>query len=282
MPSSKSGKASQEALSDAEIKKSTTPQRLVADYLLTGNVKILTEARRLFPEHPLVLLQCALAAQDPESPDLVSLEAADPDNALASLIRAGLYAEHGDLARFKEELQTALSKPKLSTSARQRMAEMLDLIISNGMRGLDPEVYTHFDSAVFDRLGGAYTAFFRNPKLFGDEFASAETGVGLAYKLRMMDKSSVSYDMAAGQLEIELLRRLNPNDEYGTEGQTISQRLAELRQRLQSQSHTAEKYIHPLMSPAGDPVLRLQFFARVRSDGEKAALNWLIKKMDGK
>jgi hypothetical protein len=259
-----------------------TAQRLLADFLLTANTESLDTARRLFPDHPLVLLQCALTAQRPDSPDLARLEAAEPDNALANLLRAGLYAERGDLARFKQELQTAMSKSKLGTGARQRQAEMLDLVIAKGIRGLDPEVYTGFDSAVFDRLGGAYAAFFRNPKLFGDEFTSAEVGVGLAHKLRLMDKSNLSYDMAASQLEIELLRRLNVNDEYGTDGQTIGQRLAQLRRDLQSQKQMAEKYVQPLMSAGGDPVMRLQFFARVRSDGEKAAINWLKKKMDGK
>jgi hypothetical protein len=267
---------------EAGDKMPVTPQRLLADFLLTGNLHSLDSARQLFPDHSLVILQCALTAQRPDSPDLARLEAAEPDNALANLLRAGLYAERGDLVRFKQELQTAMSKSKLGTSARQRQAEMLDSIIANGMRGLDPKVYTNFDSTVFDRLGGAYTAFFRNPKLFGDEFTSAEVGVGLAHKLRLMDKSNLSYDMAASQLEVELLRRLNVNDEYGTDGQTIGQRLAQLRTDLQSQKQAAEKYVQPLMSAEGDPVMRLQFFARVRSDGEKAAINWLKKKMDGK
>jgi hypothetical protein len=41
-----------------------------------------------------------------------------------------------------------------------------------------------------------------------------------------------------------------------------------------------EDYLDPLMSPAGAPARRLQFFARVRSESEVDAIGWLIRTVE--
>lgn len=271
-----------EGVEEAGGEAADTPQSLLADYLMTGDKAGLDRASQLFPGNRLIMLQRALVADRPDSIDLERLEAKDPNNALPNLLRACLYAEHGDLTRFKEELEVVMNKDKLVTGHRERQAAILDAIIAKDVSDLDPDIYTGFDEGVFDHFGNAATALLRNPDLFGDDYDTAGYSVALARKLRSMVGSSLIYDVAAGQMEIDILRRLNPNDEIGAEGQTIGQRLTELEKRVQSGSHTVEKYIQPLMSSDGDPVLRLQFFARVRSDGERRAVDWLANQMDGR
>lgn len=267
---------------DAEDSDQPKPQALLGEFYWTGDKADLEQAIELFPEDRLIMLQSALLADRPDAEELARLEEADPDNALPNLIRAGLYAESGNLERFKEELKTAQSKKKLSVELRKRQALLMDRIIAEEVRGLDPEIYAEFDAGVLDRLESTAKTLVRNPKLFGDEYDTAGYAMAYASKVRAMGGGRHGYGLVAGELERDALRRLDPQDEYGTDGQTIGQRLAELDRRVPALRQKVQRYYEPLMSPEGDPALRLQFFARVRALGEPKALDWLAERMDGR
>lgn len=253
---------------------------MLAGFLLTGDRTILEQAREQFPDHRLVLLQSALLADRPGSRDLALLEELDPENALPNLLRASLFAESGNLAQFREEMEVAMSKSKLDTGYRQRQALIMDHIIAENLRDLDPDVYLGLDNEVVNRFGHAAKAMANNPRLFGDEYESAGYAVALAEKLRAMGGGRQAYNLAAGQLEIEVLSRLDPRDEYVVEGKSIGERIAELERQVPAIRERMDKYLAPLMSSDGDPLLRLKFFARVRSVGEAQALGWLAGEME--
>jgi len=266
---------------DAQESLNESPVGLLTDFLMVGDQAMLLRARRLFPGDRLILIQNALVTDQSNSPELTRLEELEPENSLPNLIRASLYAEGGDMIRFREELERAMSKGKLDTAYRQRQGLILDRIIAEDMRNIDPAVYLGLDSGVLDRLEHAAEALIDNPRLFGDEYESAGYAVAFAEKLRAMGGGRHEFGLAAGQLEIDVLRRLDPRDGYVVEGKTVGQHLAEMERLVPALRQRAEQYLDPLMSPGGDPVLRLQFFARVRSAGEVEALGWLARKVDG-
>jgi len=275
------GIAAEEAIETAEVRALEKPKILLAEFLMTGDRAFLERARQRFPDDRLILLQSVLLANSPDSSELALLEDIDPENSLPNLIRASLFAESGDLSRFREELEKAMSKGKLDAGYRQRQALILDHIIADNLRDLDPAVYLGLDKGVVDGFGHAAKALANHPTLFGDNYESAGYAVALAEKLRKMGGGRQSFNLAAGQLEIDVLSRLDPRDEYVVEGKTIGQRIAELERQVPAIRQRIVQYLDPLMSPEGDPVLRLQFFARVRSVGEAEALGWLATKMDG-
>lgn len=281
-PKSSNPQRHAEALADHDAPGSDppTPNDLLTDFLVSGDRAALLRARARFPGDRLILLQCALVADQPDSPELDQLEKVDPENPLPHLIRASLHAENGDLTRFREELRLGISKNKLVTGYRQRLALIMDRAIAEGWRDLDPEVYTGFDKGLAERFEHAARVLVENPRLFGDEYESAGYAVAFAEKLRAIGAGRHAFGLTAGQLEIDVLQRLDPGDEYVDGGRTIGQYLAEMERRVPGLHKRVEDYLDPLMSPKGDPAKRLQFFARVRSESEVDALGWLIRTVD--
>lgn len=260
--------------------KDPTQKEALARYLRSGKRSDLERARQLYSGDRLIMMQSALAADRPDSPELARLEEADPTNAVPNFIRASLHAESGNLEGFKEEMKSALSKSKLDTGYRERWAMLFDAMIAEGIQELDPAIYTEFDSGVLDRMESTARALVNNPELFGDKYDTAGYAMAFANKVRAMGGGRHGFGLVAGQLEIDMLRRLDPMDEYGTDGLTIGERLDELNRRVPGLHQRVEGYFDPVMSSSGDPVLRMQFLARVRADGEVRALGWLINKMD--
>jgi hypothetical protein len=75
-----------------------------------------------------------------------------------------------------------------------------------------------------------------------------------------------------------MLQKLQDDIEYGESGATVAQRTAELKTLVTEGESTLSRYRQLVTDPSADPVLRLQFFARMRSDGEQAAIEWLFSR----
>ncbi len=254
-------------------------EELLAKYLFTKDKTWFKEAMRLYPDDPDVLLEACLIADRPDSPDLENFERLHPNNALPNLIRAGLFARLGDLNSFKNEFRLALSKSGVSTDEKRRRAILLDYLLANHAQGIDSEVYQGVDPNFHSALSHIYGALSDHPQLFGDEFSTAEMVIKFGQQLRGMEETSLSGELMAIQYEKLLLEKLDSHDLYGTEGQTIGERVSELEQQFMDIGDVVVKYVHPLMDSGGDPALRLRFFTRVHTDGERAAVDWLAGEM---
>ena len=253
---------------------------LLAKYLFTKDRTWLKEARRLYPNDPDVQLEACLIADRPDSPDLAEFERLHPHNSLPNLIRAGLLAELGDFEGFKQELRLALSKRGVSIDEKRRSARLFDYLLANHAQGIDSEVYQPVDPSFHNALSQIYGAFSDHPQLFGDEFSTAKMVVEFGQQLRDLDNSSLSGELMAIQFERLLLEKLNPHDLYGTEGQTVGERVSDLEQQFVSIGDIVVKYVEPLLDSRGDPAMRLRFFTRVHEDGERSAVKWLVREME--
>jgi len=274
------GSAAARTVRETPSDDSATPVSLLTNFLRSGDRADLLLARKRFPDDRLILLQSALLADRPDSPDLDELEKLDPENPLPHLVRASLHAANGDLAAFREEMEHGISKRKLSTGYQQRLALIMDQAIAEGWRDLDPEIYNGIDEGLAERFEQAARAMVENPQLFGDEYESAGYAVAFAEKLRAIGAGRHAFGLTAGQLEIDVLRRLDPGDEYVDGKRTIGQYVAEMERRVPGLYQRVEDYLDPLMSPAGDPARRLQFFSRVRFESEVDAIGWLIRTVE--
>jgi hypothetical protein len=252
---------------------------LLSEYIASQDPRILIEAVARWPNNKNLILEACLVADSPLSNDLSKFERSDPTNALPNLIRAGLYAEKNDLENFKKELMEILSKKSISFDERRRQAIMLDHLISRGESKVSADEYRSLDRTFYKSLQAIYHTLAGEPFLFGDEFKTAQVAVGFADILRALNSSSLSNEMMAAQFELLYLKKLNPSEIYSNNSKTIADRIAELEPKLKRQSNLAIKYAVPLLTEEGNAALRLQFFIRVRADGEKAAINWVVNEM---
>jgi hypothetical protein len=264
----------------AVARKPKSPTDLLTEFELTGDRTLLVQARKLFPHDKRVIMASCLTATDPKSTWLAELEKTEPDNTLPNLVRAALLAKKGDIKGFVEEMKKASGKTSLDTMMRDRQAELLDRIIM-GKGVLPRSLFGTTDSTFFKNLEVIYKTYTSNPSLFGDELEAATTSVALATTFRKMSSLGFSYSHYGNFLELGMLEKVPGDVEYGDQGQTVAQRNQELRMRVAAGDRKLEQFHKLITAPDADPILRLQYYARMRSDGEEAALQWLLARYPG-
>ena len=250
--------------------------RLLAGFELTGDMQYLRAAAANHQKDPTYLTLVALAATAPNAEALKRLEAAEPDNALPNLLRAGMYATTKNWKALKEELELAATKSTISTHTQERRAAMLDLLIESPNMPVERAVMPKTEQFFFQQLGAITQALNEQKALFGDTSATASAGIGLALGLRSMESGehdllSANY---ANYVEATLLSNVDPSAEYGETGLSVSQRIAQLKAEADEAQRLTQLYDRA--ANAGlDDLTRRRFYARMRADGEVAALEWL-------
>ena len=248
---------------------------LLSSYELDGNLSTLAEAQRLFPDDKRVIQASCLVATSPSDPWLKKLEEIQPDNALPNIIRAALYADVGNPNGFRTEMEAVMSKKVLNIGARERQAAVLDRLLAQPGLISSKYIVSQLDETFMRQIDKIRLGFSKNPKLFGDEWSSASTAVFLAEKLRGMSDYNFTLGIGANYIEFEMLKNVGGSDAYGDTGMTVAQRQEELKKLLidsQNRTNVFRKYV---LADNADPARRLQFFTRMRADGERAAFKWL-------
>lgn len=252
-----------------------TAKSLLAEFALNKKSEALQRAQALFPHDPDVILVSCLEATSPDSPWLAALEQMQPGNALPALIRAGLHASQRNLKQLAEELKKVLSKGAIELNTKGREAALIDLVLQQPA-GLDlRESVGAFDYHYYTLVDQIRQTLTKNPGLFGDDLATADVGLALAEKMRAVDGGTWTHPFMANHLEHELLSELPPDDLYGTGGLTVAARRQVLMQALEQQMSDIKRLGERIWAPTADAGIRLQFFLRLRSEGEQAAVDWL-------
>jgi len=253
---------------------------LIAQFELSGDLVLLDQIQKKFPDNPAVIMLSCLLATKPDSECLSKLEKLQSNNRLPNLIRAGLYANSGDLVRFARELTIAASKTELDTDLRNRQAQMIDLALS-GKGAIPTKVFSSTDLTFFGRLESIVDTFQDHSNIlayFGDEFSAASTTAVLAGTFRTMKDLNFRYAMYGDGFEYTILSKLRNNYEYDGTGKTVTQRRQELVDSLNESEKIDNQLRKQIFSNTADQTLRLQYFIRLRADGENAANAWLLSK----
>jgi hypothetical protein len=253
-------------------------ENLLTQFESTADRKWLQEAQRLFPNDPQVILFSAVFAADVNDEWLRRLEDMEPSNGLPNLIRASLYATQGQTEKFQAELLKALSKEKWDTRSRQRMSAKLDAIIQSGQlpRSL---ILSHLDLAYFGKVIEMVKVMSQTPTLAGNQEEGDRLSLAVAQRIREQSSSFNMTSTAAGhRVELEILRKYDDGDLYGNEGMTILDRKNQIEE-FGNWYHTKvlpSVYQQLVNNPSSNPTLSMQFFARIRADGEMTAVRWLL------
>lgn len=252
-----------------------TAKTLLAEFALNKKSDALQRAQALFPQDPDVILVSCLEATSPDSPWLAMLEQRQPWNAVPHLVRAGLYAQQRNLGQLAEELKKVLAKGAIELNSKTREAALIGLVLQQPA-GLDVrESIGAFDHNYYTLVDQIRQALTQSPGLFGGELLTADVGLALAAKLRAVDGNTWTHPFMANHLEHELLRGLPPDDLYGTEGMTVAARKQALLAALEQQMSDVQLVGERIWASTANAGMRLQFFLRLRSEGEQAAVDWL-------
>lgn len=252
-------------------------ESVLAEYDLTGDPRFLESARLRYSGDARYLMVAALVSKASDMEALDRLEAADPDNALPQILRAGRYAAKKDWNAMIEQLKLAESKPVLSLNGKERKAAILDLFIAEPSRATNDALMQKADKSYYVTVETISAALSKNKDLFGGAENAATISINLANRLRTMADYDFSNRLYANALELEMLAGLDKALLYDDSGKTIEQRILEVN-AAGKESMKLGAFYSSIYKPATDLTTKKQFFARVRADGEMAALQWLAEK----
>lgn len=246
---------------------------LLAEFEMGGDMRFLNAAKKRFGGDPLYLMTAALASKSPDSEALAALEAAQPDNALPNILRAGIYSGKKNWQEVIKQLQIAAGKKELKLNSRERMEAKLDLFIADPSRATPETLNLKGDLNFFNQMLALGEVVARSPEVLGGTTEAAEVGIDMALRLREMGEHDFTSGIVASSIETTVLMNLDPNASFGDTGMTVGQRLDQLR----NDGKVLTNYLairREVFNPDTSPSSRAQYFARARADGELTALNW--------
>jgi hypothetical protein len=277
-------------LSQAEVdaflkSEGRSPRNLLAAARILKDLKYAREAAILDPKDPLPQLELALRGETPEerSAAVAAFRAAAPDNSLGDYLAAHQAFASGDAGVAGEALLKSLDNPLYADYSQQLIDSSTQAYLSSGY---DPEsasvsAMLSFNvgqigplSDLSNKLKALQTEFIRSA-----DFDAAEPTVviGLTLGQRIQDQGPYLIDQLSGiAIEKKFLDELDPETRAGPEGQTAGERLKVIDGKLLEIKDLAGRWA-PALS-AADAATQARYFAMMKTDGELAAMRWLVNR----
>lgn len=256
---------------------------LLTDFEMSGNVVFLRRAQSRFPNDVSVIILSTLWAESVDSEWLEKLEALQPNNALPNLVRASLFAKNSDVEGFSKEMAAALSKPEIDTNFKKRMSRILDEVLETGR--FPEHIFGGGNMVGFDgkfaSLSSSISRMFVDDRerLDGKRLDDS-LAMEWAHRLQSSSTLDLMYRTAGLVLEATLLESYNDGDSYGDGDVTVAGRKDALLNEIDLNHRKIGKYFSMITGNASntphDLALKRQFIARLSTDGEMSAVNWLM------
>jgi hypothetical protein len=281
---------------------------LLAAYRATGDTGLLAEAMKTHPNDPQVAFAAAL--QKDASPEvrrqwLETFKQADADNALPYYLSALNYLQASQVDQALPELAAALSKPQFQDYSAQRQQSDAQVYLAAGYspaeaRAIAPLAEAmDFASGDEQEVGAAFATFQSqlspyqqvkalavNLRDLAQSYEQSGDANSAASVLQMIISLGRHYSETAGQdglsqlvgtaAQAIALSAMDPNSAYEGDGQTVQERLNELRQqRAAIRGLYADAA--PLLADLSDQDWA-SYGDRARLFGEPAALQWVVGK----
>ncbi len=274
-------------LSQAEVEaflkdQGRTPANLLVASRLLKDLKYAREAALLDPKNPLAQLELALRGETPEekAAAITAFRAVAPDNSLGDYLAAHQAFQSGDAGAAGAALLRGLDSPLFADYSRQIIDGSEQAYLAAGYEPQAAAVSAMFSltlersqalMSLADSLKGLQDEFIRTA-----DFDSAEPTVviGLTLGQRMQEQGPYLIDQLMGNaIERKFLLQLDPLTAAGPGGQTAAERLATLDANLLEIRTLSGGFAETLVSM--DEATRGQYLAKMKSEGELAAMRWV-------
>jgi len=258
---------------------------LLAASRLLNDLSFVREAAKADPKDPAAQLELALRGETPEekSAAVTAFRAAAPDNSLGDYLAAHQAFAAGDTGAAGAALIQSLDNPLFADFTQQIITGSEQAYLA---AGYEPTAATaaamfsltleHVQSVrdVSDSLKQLQDEFIRTA-----DFDAAEPTViiGLTLGQRLQEQGPYIIDQLTGiAIEKKFLQQLDPLTQAGPGGQTAGERLDALDARLLEIRTLAPAFGEMLAT--ADAATQSQYLAKVKADGELAAMRWLVER----
>lgn len=258
---------------------------LLAASRLLKDLRFAREAAKADPKDPAAQLELALRGETPEekSAALTAFREAAPGNSLGDYLAAHQAFATGDAAAAGSALLQSLDNPLYADYTQQIVAGSEQAFLDAGYEPSAASAAAMFSlttehiqpvTEVSQSLQQLQTEFIR-----AADFDAAEPTViiGLTLGQRIQDQGPYLIDQLSGiAIERKFLDQLDPLTQAGPGGQAAGERLETLDAKLFEIQDLARRFT-PAFAQA-DQATQSQYLARVKSDGELAAMRWLVER----
>jgi hypothetical protein len=260
----------------------TTVNLLVASRLL-NDLSFVREAAKADPKDPAIQLELALRGETPDekSAALAAFREAVPGNSLGDYLAAHQAFLSGDAGAAGAALIQSLDNPLFADYSQQLVAGSEQAYLEAGYEPTAAALSAMFTLTIPHRsplmevsmsLLSLQQEFIRSA-----DFDSAEPTViiGLTLGQRIQDQGPYIIDQLSGiAIERKFLQQLDPLTQAGPGGQAAGERLEALDTKLLEIRSVSSAFSERFAS--ADDATQSQFLAKVKADGELAAMRWLV------
>ena len=259
---------------------------LLAAYRTTGNPALLEEAMQKYPNDPQVDFEAAFRSDAPAGDRHQWLEAfkkSAPENALPNYLSALDYFKAGQPDQAVQELNAASSKQPFQDYTMDRIQDDYEAYLSASYPVAAAETVSARglflpQLAQVKELGLDMIDLANSYRSSGDQ-ASAQAILQMAANLGQRYGNTIAGETEVSRLvgmfvERSALNAMDPTSPYGSDGQTVQDRMNQLSQQkdvLNQLNQQAEPLL-PTMSDQG----WISYKERWKLFGEEAALRWVV------
>ena len=263
--------------------RSTT--NLLAASRLLNDLSFAREAAKADPKNPAAQLELALRGETPEekSAAIAAFREAAPGNSLGDFLAAHQAFATGDAGAAGAALVQSLDNPLFADYSQDLVAGSEQAYLEAGYEPTAAAGAAMFALTVpraqplmevSKNLLSLQQEFVRSA-----DFDAAEPTViiGLTLGQRIQDQGPYLIDQLSGiAIERKFLDQLDPLTQAGPGGQTAGERLETLDAKLLEIKDLTSRFT-PAFAQA-DQATQSQYLAMMKSEGELAAMRWLVEK----
>ena len=260
----------------------TTMNLLVASRLL-NDLGFAREAAKDDPKNPAVQLELALRGETPEekAAAVAAFREAAPGNSLGDYLAAHQAFLAGDAGAAGAALIQSLDNPLFADYSRQLVAGSEQAYLESGYEPNAAAGAAMF-ALTIPRAGPLMEVSksllsLQQEFIRSADFDAAEPTViiGLTLGQRIQDQGPYLIDQLIGvNIERQFLQQLDPLTQAGPGGQSAGERLEALDANLMEIRSLASAF--PEKFASADEATQAQYLAKVKAEGELAAMRWLV------
>jgi RNA polymerase sigma factor (sigma-70 family) len=262
---------------------------LLAAYRTSGNPTLLQEAMQKYPNDPQVDFEAVFDKDlSPEERHqwLNAFEKSAPDNALANYLSALNYFKAGQTDQAVQELIAADGKAQFQDYLPDRIQNDEEAYLSAGHSMVDAETFAVYQEALLPQPS-ELREFVHDISDLAKSYQQAGDATSAQAALQMIEDLGQRYENASpGEIVVSqnvgisierfALGEMDPNSPYGSNGQTVQDRMNQLDQQIAAHIELA-KQVNPLQQTMSDQDW-ISYNDRIKAFGEEVAWQWLVNK----